>query len=1296
MRLKLFISSALFAAYSVLSFAQTNLVADWDGNGDTDQSTSYPDQYGWAVIPGEFNYANSNGGVRYMDVSSVHTLDGSNYIGRLMMIRWDGAGATTSGSVFSYPVNLEQGKRYNFSWIYEWWNNGASPTLTVGISKDKQATVNETTKDFTCSPTRNVLLNGEMDFSVSETGTYYITITGGSGTLCALGELSVKEIPPALNCSVSSLSFNNFVSEAEISVYPNGSADIISIDAPADVTVNPAELPAEGGTLTVSSGNSSDFSGDILISQGDEQITVPVTGTYSASDDPVDVNVVAEEGAWCWFADPRALHYENESGTINNTYIGYIDVHGAIKATQVDHLKNESNEVLVRSYFQPDDHDNPTFLVLPDERIMIFYTRHTDEACFYYRISQKPGDITTLGREVRLETSANTTYPSPFIMSDDPDHIYICWRGINWHPTIGRITIPDENDDASFDWGPKQIVQSTAARPYAKYASNGKDKIYMTYTTGHPDNEAVNYVYFNYIDINDMTLHDISGSQLSSIENGVHNIAATTTYYNAHPNAVVDNSPYRNWVWEVSMDDNDYPVIAMVRISNDKSSHDYYYARWTGSAWQRTFLENGGGHFHQSAGLEECYSGGMALDDADPDVVYCSVPVDGNNGKVYELKKYTVGQDGTLSAVAQVTGASAKNNVRPYVIPGSGDKLVWMNGDYYDWIVSSARPEGFATGIRASFDIPHQAVELEKDLIKHETFDTSDGFTGDASVRNGLLFVNEGQDATFAMNQQDSFTIVLSPYVDHSSYYGELLTTGNLTCGLAVNGNTYPYIKIAADTYTSSNVLGSSDVWQTQSRGTGGNWPTPTKFDFFSLAFTYGDGVLKTYINGLLDQYIEVDGLMLSDITIGGFTGAVDDLRTYSRVLSQDEIKNISAANKVNTENKGSLVEFGMLTIPEDVYTDIVLPDLGNSVTWSSSNTGLITNNGLVNLPEQETTVVLTATPDESGLEPRTFNVTVHPRSITHNKMLYYGFEASDVYTSAGIRYVTDKTGNGNDAAIYGSAAVNGVLDLSANTNTGFSTNGYAVAPAGLLDNLRSYTFVMKVNPVRLENQPRIYDFGTAASNSVFARLNTFVAGLKYNGGTTVMINSSEALSSGMESGLAFTYDAKSGTTKIYVDGEEKGSSTSIQYEPYQLVLSGSDNRNYIGRTQWWDSGVANDNADYCGTVDDFYLFDIALTSSEIKSLEQATSLYTPKNNLISVYPNPVLKGQNMVIHSSSVAKEKNGIAVKMLNMEGQILLSMHADNFPLELKNEFDGGVYFVRVTTDSGNVMQGKFIVR
>ena len=115
--------------------------------------------------------------------------------------------------------------------------------------------------------------------------------------------------------------------------------------------------------------------------------------------DYIKPSVVTPEGAWCWFADPRALHYENADGSINSTYIGYIDVHGNVKAMQYDFNTGEQAEVLVRSYFQPDDHNNPTFLVLPDERVMIFYSRHTDEPCFYYRLTEKKGDIQRSARK---------------------------------------------------------------------------------------------------------------------------------------------------------------------------------------------------------------------------------------------------------------------------------------------------------------------------------------------------------------------------------------------------------------------------------------------------------------------------------------------------------------------------------------------------------------------------------------------------------------------------------------------------------------------------------------------------------------------------------------------------------------------------------------------------------------------------------------------------------------------------------------------------------------------------------
>ncbi|EGN02762.1 hypothetical protein HMPREF1017_02752 [Bacteroides ovatus 3_8_47FAA] len=543
---------------------------------------------------------------------------------------------------------------------------------------------------------------------------------------------------------------------------------------------------------------------------------------------------VAAEGAWCWFADPRALHYENKEGTINKTYIGYIDIHGNIKAMQYDFQKKEQEEVLIRSYFQPDDHNNPTFLVLPDERIMIFYSRHTDEPCFYYRVSRIPGDITTLGEEKRIETKNNTTYPSPFILSDDPEHIYLCWRGIGWHPTIAKLSLPDDKDEVDVVWGPYQIVQSTGARPYAKYMSNGKDKIYLTYTTGHPDNELPNFLYFNYIDIKTLQLTDVRGTVLSTIADGTFKVNKTGDYAKQYPSTVVDNPSERDWVWQIASDRNGNPVIAMVRISDNKESHDYYYAKWNGHEWKKTFLINAGGHFHQTPNLEKCYSAGMAIDPSNVNEVYCSLPVEGKYGKVYEIVRFIMSEDGEVISKEAVTKDSQLNNVRPYMIPASEGtplRLTWMYGNYYDWIVSLQHPQGYSTGIACDFK-------------------------GFPDRKKKKMIAASGKEIRF--DPEKSFVLEQTITLGADNYQGCLLQLGDLEYYL--NGETMkPEIRYKGKVYTSTNVLGTSDCWKTQARGTGGKWYTPQKYGEVRLRMEYKKGVLCVYINDLLDQRIDFD-----------------------------------------------------------------------------------------------------------------------------------------------------------------------------------------------------------------------------------------------------------------------------------------------------------------------------------------------------------------------------------------------------------------------------------------------------
>ena len=866
--------------------------------------------------------------------------------------------------------------------------------------------------------------------------------------------------------------------------------------------------------------------------------------------------VVADEGAWCWFADPRALHYDNtsvEGGTssvpINATYIGYIDVHGNVKATQYDWIAKRKTDVLIRSYFQPDDHNNPTFVVLPDERVMIFYTRHTDEAKIWYRVSRKPGDISALGEEKYLATANNTTYPSPFILNDDPQHVYLCWRGIGWHPTIARITLPDENDNCSFDFGPKQIVQSTGARPYAKYQSNGKDKIYLSYTTGHPDNEMPDWLYFNVIDINNGNgpiLRDLNGNQLSVIANGTFNVNKTDNYAKSYPATIVDNTAnIRNWVWQIVLDEDEHPVIAYPHIDDAKTTHVYWYARWTGSAWRRTWVQYAGHAFHQNwNSTERCYSGGMSLDPDHVNDLYLSIPTRNgayNKDGIYEIWKYTIDDEGNVAGSEQITKNSAKNNVRPYVIPGSKDsplRLGWMNGDYYYWMVKQGYPKGYPTDMRCNY-------AWEEELTAEEEGDRTDCW---------CLYAGKTLNLAFAMNA--------------SKYAGStLFHLGNMTYSL--DDDNYPVVKIGNQTYRSQNRLLTSDDWATQSTGTSGD-NHPTKVTTWVLSMTYDGKVLTTYRNGFVDQVIENEALE------GGTANAYDEDCPHTLLTQNDYYACASPVTvqffvkqmQAQLEREAAKNALMMIDLPAETRTDLVLPTskLGLDITWTSSNEQVISSTGVLFATAEDQMVTLTAT---IGEENRTFAIKALARDIQQN-----------------LRYQRDD------------------IDLTRNTATGFDTNTAVTAPEGLLTGLRSYTFLLTATMTTATKQPRFYDFGSGSGNSLFLRADALSAGIKYNGGTTTMVTSQTKLQVGVEYKLAVSYDAASRTTRIYINGVEDVSGTANQFEAYQLAELSADSRNYIGRTQWWDGQYKADNQDFCGTIDGFRLYDVCLTRQEICQLQ--------------------------------------------------------------------------------------------
>ena len=254
---------------------------------------------------------------------------------------------------------------------------------------------------------------------------------------------------------------------------------------------------------------------------------------------------------------------------------------------------------------------------------------------------------------------------------------------------------------------------------------------------------------------------------------------------------------------------------------------------------------------------DSCYSGGMALDPECPGTVYLSVPTKNAKGEsIYEIWRYLVASNGQVVMKDQVTYGSAKNNVRPFVLPGSKDapmRLMWMHGDYAYWIVKKGFPTGFPTAIHAHGTAP--------------------------------------QACTAAKQAKGSFTLDLEVSLPTDHYYGTLLTTQSFSYGLDKE-TVRPYVEIAGKRYYSTNVLYTSDNWATNCTGThGDNWPTPHAT--LHVTFTYDGHRLTVYRDGLIDQVIEASKLKATQVTTGDIPTSGVQFNAYDRCLMQYEVKGL-------------------------------------------------------------------------------------------------------------------------------------------------------------------------------------------------------------------------------------------------------------------------------------------------------------------------------------------------------------------------------------------------------------------
>ncbi|MBK8503415.1 MAG: BNR-4 repeat-containing protein [Saprospiraceae bacterium] len=389
--------------------------------------------------------------------------------------------------------------------------------------------------------------------------------------------------------------------------------------------------------------------------------------------------IFKENGSWCWFQDERAIIYDNKLifGSVADRYgkNGEL-IDGNIEVTTYD-LKTNSllGTFVLHEKLEGDDHDVPAFLPLQDGRLLSVYSGHNLDSLIRYRISAEKNPLVWGDEETFVGSDAVTYSNLHHLQSinNANGRIYNFYRGANRSPYYMF------SDDQGDNWKAGYHLMTFEKKwPYLKYASDGVSKIHFITTESHPKfwECGIYHAYFE----NDK-VYDSYGKLIGDLTEGpVQPTEATRIFKGDDQNNA--------WTIDLQLDKNEMPYIAY-SVRKDIDHIQYRYARWDGQAWQDYFLAYAGRALYE---VEYDYSGLVALDPDDPDVVYISSDADPvteaplisarDQSRHYEIFKGTTTDLGESWDWVPLTKNSTQDNVRPIMPKGNGDfsVVLWLRG----------------------------------------------------------------------------------------------------------------------------------------------------------------------------------------------------------------------------------------------------------------------------------------------------------------------------------------------------------------------------------------------------------------------------------------------------------------------------------------------------------------------------------------------------------------------------------------------------------------------------------------
>jgi hypothetical protein len=389
-----------------------------------------------------------------------------------------------------------------------------------------------------------------------------------------------------------------------------------------------------------------------------------------------------EDGAWCWFSNPRAIYY-SEKEIIS----GWVKKDGSVEVASLNIETGDKKINNISPKFEIDDHDNPAFTVLPDGNIFTMFAWHSKKKGVIYNTSTNGSDINSFGENIVLKPKTDKlleqfpretyTYANPYYLKDE-NKLFVFGRWIGYKP---NLIISSNNGET---WDEQHVVISSDPfdpnnRPYVNYYSDGKSKIHLIFTDGHPRNEPLNSVYYCYYEKG--AFWKVDGTKICGLNELPFTVKDASMVYEASENTG------RAWIADIVVQENK-PLVLYTRHPQE-TDHRYHYAWYNSDVnkWEDYEICKAGKWFPQTqegkVEREPHYMGNLTFNPANPDIVYLSREI--NNR--FEIEKFETNNKGETWEITPITSNSTYDNVRPIVPQYQADNaktvVLWMENKKY-------------------------------------------------------------------------------------------------------------------------------------------------------------------------------------------------------------------------------------------------------------------------------------------------------------------------------------------------------------------------------------------------------------------------------------------------------------------------------------------------------------------------------------------------------------------------------------------------------------------------------------